>query len=529
MRVGDAPPDLQDYLGILWRHKWMITAITTIAVAAALLHSLRQEPSYQSSAEVLVQPISTFTGGQSPSPQVVIMEDERRVATSAEVTEMAASGLRRAGVAMGSISVQATETSHSLLLTAVSMDPVSAQETAEAFAKSYLSFRKQKASEDLDAAREPIELQLREVNRQLDALQEQMSSGSSELRTAAVTRYTNLLGLQNSLQQSLNQIVPLSRLGVGEILQPASPAVPAGPPRSRTVALALFVGLALGAGVAFLRDRFDQRVQSRHDLESLTGVPVLAVVPRQRRWSLPSRAVKADAAIMDAYRILARRVLAGSSQRRLTTLMVTSADAEEEKSATTAKLASALAESGKNILVLSAEPGGHRLGRHLSAHLDVVGGEEPGTEDPERLVNPTELDNPWQNLWLIAPRVTMIPLTVSPAVLGTAALRELIEELQQAADILLVDASPMLDMSDVVTLAPVVDAVICVADVRRTRRAVIANGMEELKRTGTWVIGLVLTNSNRHGSAGSPFPSSSANGHRGLAKRPADQYPRQSP
>jgi Mrp family chromosome partitioning ATPase/capsular polysaccharide biosynthesis protein len=533
MSIGNAPPDLHEYLGILWRRKWFVGAIVAVAVAAALVHSSRQVPVYQSSTEVLVQPTYSFVGGQSPQAGVILMEDERRVATSSEVTSKAASVLRQAGTPMGAVSVQATETSHTLVFTAVSGTPLSAQKTAQAFADSYLWFREKATVDALTAAREPVERQLREIDRQLqDALQQIATAPNDSRRTAAVTRYTNLLGQQTSVQQSLSQLPAPSGLRVGEVLRPAPPGIPGGASRSRTVVLALFVGLSLGVGGAFLRDRLDQRVGSRHDLESLTGVPVVAVVPRPRAWRRLPAAGRGGRAVVDAYRTLAQRVVVAASHRQLTTLVVTSFEGAEQKTVVTANVAFALAESGRNVLILDAEPEKQELERHLSTYLGLEETElDVPRRYPEKSINDVdEVDNPWSNLWLVSARVTMIPLAVNPADLGTGPMRELIDELQKAADIVLIDAAPILQTPDVLALAPVADAVLCVTDGRRTTRGVITDGMLELHRMGADVFGLVLTNFRRDGARGfGAFHNGSSGGHRRIGQRRADQHPRQSP
>jgi Mrp family chromosome partitioning ATPase len=530
MRIDDAPPELQEYLGILWRRKWSIAVIVAIAVAAALLYASRQTLVYQSSTELLVEPIPSYSGGQSPTPGLVVMEDERRVATSAEVTQMAATALEREEVAMGAVSVEGSEKSHTLLFTAVSDDPVSAQKTAEAFADSYLSFRRKNAFGDLAAAREPIEAQLAKLNKQVEVAQRQLSTASTDSqRTAAVTTLTNLLNQQSSLQGSLNQLVIPSRLRVGQVLQPALPGLPSGPSRSRSVALALFMGLTLGVGVAFVRDRLDQRVPSRHDLESLTGAPVLAVIPR-RSWRNLGRLGKADTAAVDAaYKVLCRRILSATAQRQLTTLMVASPDEDKEKSVTTSKLAFALGEAGKSVIILAAEPGAPRLDDNISSYVGLIDGQGSSPGYDRSPVDSDQLDNPWLHLWFVAPGVSMVPLPDSPAVLGTAAVKGLIDELKKAADLVLVDASPILEMSDAWALAPAVDAVLCVTDGRRTRRGVIVDAMRELHRVGARVVGVVLTNSDHRDSHVGISLNGNSGGHRRPGERRTDQSPRQQP
>jgi Mrp family chromosome partitioning ATPase len=531
MRIEDPPPELQEYLGILWRRRWSIAIIVAMAVIAAFLYSSRQDPVYQSSTEVLVQSVPTASGSQSPAGGIVVMEDERRVATSAEVTRMAAAALRRDAITMGAISVEGTETSHTLIFTAVSGNPISAQETAEAFAESYLTFRRRKAQEDLAAAREPIERRLREINQQLVAVQAEISAAQSEARrTAAVTKYTNLLGQQSSLQQSLNQLVPPVELRVGQVLQPALPGTPAGQSRSRTIALALFMGLSLGVGVAFLRDRLDQRVRNRHDLEWLTGAPVLAVIPRHS-WRSLVRAGQEDAEVVDAYRTLCRRILGATAQRELRTLMVTSPDEDEEeaKSITTANLAFALAKTGKDVILLAAELEKRQLERYISARFGLSDTELRGGNGQGSSPDLAEIHNPWPHLWVVETGVFMVPLPDSPAVLGTAVMKDLIGELKTAADFVLVDASPILEMSDAWALAPAVDAVLCVTDARRNTRGAIAAGIRELNRVGAWLVGVVLTNSSHHVPTAGPFQNGNSGGQRRLGARPTSHHPRQRP
>lgn len=524
MRVNDASPELQEYLGILWRRKWSIAVIVAIAVTAALVYSSRQHPVYQSSTEVLVEPIPDYSGGQAPTPGIIIMEDERRVAASAEVMKTAAAVLDRAGAVMGAVSVEAAEESHTLVFTAVSQDPVSAQKTADAFAESYLSLRRKNALGDLAAAREPIERQLRQINTQLAAAQQQLSTASTDSqRTTAVTRLTNLLNQQSSLQQSLNQLVEPAKVRLGRVLQPAPPGIAAGQSRSRTVALALFMGLALGIGVAFLRDRLDQRVRSRHDLESLTGAPVLAVIPR-RPWRSIGRADRAEGAAVDAaYRTLSRRILAATAQRQLNTLMVTSPEEDDEKSATTASLAFALGEAGKSVVIVAAEPEKRRLEEHIADHVGMTNGQRSGPGYGREPADSDQIDNPWLHLWLVETGVSMVPLPDSPAVLGTTAVKDFIDELNKAADFVLVDASPILEMSDAWALTPAVDAVLCVTDGRHTRRGVLLDAMRELHQVEAWVIGVVLTKARRHDAHMGTALSSNSGGYRRLGERRNDQ------
>src|SRR5207248_2264054 len=64
------------------------------------------------------------------------------------------------------------------------------------------------------------------------------------------------------------------------ILQPATPsATPAGPNTSRTVEIALVIGLLLGFGAVALAQNADRRLRTPGELEVTTDVQTLAAIP----------------------------------------------------------------------------------------------------------------------------------------------------------------------------------------------------------------------------------------------------------
>ncbi len=64
------------------------------------------------------------------------------------------------------------------------------------------------------------------------------------------------------------------------IVDPATiPSSPSRPAKTRNIALSFLVGLIGGIGIALLREYLDNTVKSPDDVESLSGLPSLAVVP----------------------------------------------------------------------------------------------------------------------------------------------------------------------------------------------------------------------------------------------------------
>jgi capsular exopolysaccharide synthesis family protein len=87
------------------------------------------------------------------------------------------------------------------------------------------------------------------------------------------------------------------------------------------------------------------------------------------------------------------------------------------------------------------------------------------------------------------------PVPGNPAeLLGSEAMESLLRELQDAADFVLIDAAPVLPVADAMTLTPLADAVLFVADARHTTRGAIEQARHQLDQVNARVIGTVLNN-----------------------------------
>src|SRR5919202_4971358 len=113
--------------------------------------------------------------------------------------------------------------------------------------------------------------------------------------------------------------------------------------------IAGILGLALGVGLAFLRDRLDHRLRTPGDVESRFEIPVLARVPRK------GRSEASIAAFNEAYRILRTNLQFASGTGQLDSLAITSGAEGEGKTTTVIQLAVASAEVGLRVAILEAD------------------------------------------------------------------------------------------------------------------------------------------------------------------------------
>lgn len=486
--------DLRQYLATLWRRKWYVVAVLAVVVGTAAFYSYRQTPIYTSTAEVLVRRITFNPTEPSTAGGFVNMNTEQRVAGSAEVTALAAKAI--GGVIPAGIQVDTREGTETLGFTSTSSDPAAAQKTAQTFAQAYLDFRRDEFLRDLKAASDPIEDRIKQIDRQLDLVQRQLLQGNrpESERTALQIQFNSLLSQRGGLEQKLNELILPENINVGDILQDAQyPAGPSSPNHQRTLSFAIFVGLALGIGVVFLRDRLDQRIRGREELERRIGVPVLAMIPRARSWrgGFDSKVITMshpESAIAEAHRTLRTSLLRAASRDGVKKLMLTSARAEEGKTFTAANLGVALAQAGLRVVLVAADLRRPRLQQYFSnpngaGLTDVLSGEK-ATVDALAWAG---IDN----LWVLH---SGSPRGNSDVFFDSKMINHVMAELEGLADFVLIDSAPVLGVSDAIALAPAADAVLLVADASRGAGTAIEEAAHQLHQVGANLIGAILTN-----------------------------------
>ena len=523
-RTAAGPLGFRDILTILRIRKWTIFALTLLILAAAFLYSRLQPAVYQSQAEVLVRPIEFASGRSANSgPALVDMETETKVATSRGVAMLAAKKLGTTtalDTLLGTLSVSEVRTSAVLDFTYASLNRQRAQQGAQAFADAYLDYRRQQALDDILASSRAIQQQLSLIQNRLNAINNQVAVATDPSQKQDLVAQANLLNGQIALlEQNLVQLIPPDTLPVGELLQPANlPSAPSGPNTARNVALGLMMGLGLGITTAVLRERLDDRVRGRGDVEGSAEVPVLAVVPKSkvgRKYKLAHRLVVAyapNSPASVAYRKLRTAVLAAGVNGNPMSLMIASPEDDEGRTATAANLAAALALAGKRVTLVSADlrkPRVHlyfrELGRSSSPECVPPRGILPlsGTVHIEDRIGLADVlvgrvgvaealkQTDIRNLSLLTAGMWAANPT---ELLGSPAMAKVLNELQHQSDVIILDVASVLSVADAVTLAPNVDAILLVVESGSTTRQNLEQACQQLQQIKTNLMGTVLTN-----------------------------------
>ncbi len=309
-----------------------------------------------------------------------------------------------------------------------------------------------------------------------------------------VAECETMQALCDSLLKQINALdVNASFQGLNiHVLERAMPALkPASPQMVRILAIGLVLGLMAGAGLALLRDWRDQRVRSADEITALVGARVLAAVPTIPKFGLAARGQRlrfaANSREAEVYRAIRTALLFGAPREQAMTILVTSPARLEGKTTLVSNLGIALAQAGQKTLILDADlrkPMQHRifsLNGHNRGLTDVL----HGTATLDEAIRVTEIPG----LDVLAGGASVLDPS---ELLNSPLLARTLEELRGKYDRILVDSSPVGEVTDAQILASCCDLTLLVLRAERSTRLLTERARDALLTVGARVLGVVV-------------------------------------
>lgn len=489
--------EARDYVAVLGRQRVFVAAMAALGLALGATYVALSQAMYASTAKVLVRPTASVTPERPlPLEQQLSMETEREIAGSTAVARLAARDIGTGEPPerlLQRLSVGNPPETQILEFAFLAAEPERARDGAQAFADAYLRFKREQAESEASALREAVQQQLTDLEAQVQLVEtdlNNLSPGSAEARELRSVR--DVLVGQIAVLRGRSVAIPPAA-DPGEVIAPASlPGGRASPKPVRDLGLGLFLGLFVGVVIAFARDRLDDRIRGAVDAEEAAGVPVLATIPhrgkRGRRAPL-SVAQDPDSPNAERYRALGATLLRSFEGRRLRSLMVVGPLVREPAAITAANLSIVLAQSGKRVITVGTDLQGSRLHGLFGLENEVGLADVFGdlTLLP-RAAQPSEIDR------LKVVTSGSASARASNGVLGLDAIRTVLNQLLLAVDVAVLETRPVLNAADAVTLAPLTDGVLIVAEARSTRRGALTRMRQELDVSGANVVGMVVHN-----------------------------------
>jgi Mrp family chromosome partitioning ATPase/capsular polysaccharide biosynthesis protein len=443
---GTIVPSLLDYLRVLGRRKYLLLLIVIVVPATAVALSLSQAPKYRASADVLLTPADT--GGQPVffDPQRVA-QTQAQLARVPDVVDQVLDAVPNAELEqeefLKSSSVSTTLGSDLLTFSVENSDPRLATELATEYANAFAAYREQ-------------------------------------------------------LPRALGPSADVVRIPV------EAPKV--GPRTPRNGLIAFCLGLVLALVVVFLADALDTRVRSVDTIREALGLRLLGRLapPSSRLRNHDDLVMLADPTSHNAeqFRALRWSLDLANADHGAQAIMITSAVDGEGKSTTAANLAVALARAGRRVVLIDADLAHPHL--HRLFDLD----QQPGLTDVELggtslvdALRPISLTEDSSEADDSSRRTGTGSLEVLPAgsvlqdpdELGfDRAVGRIIQQVWTRADIMLVDAPPVLS-GHALALSAHVDAIVVVVRLKALRTSALEDLGWTLEASPAVKLGFVVT------------------------------------
>lgn len=323
-----------------------------------------------------------------------------------------------------------------------------------------------------------------------------LEAEQAKLNANVETAEKMYVDLQSQLQ--LARIAQSADQGTVRIIDVATmPLFAVSPNRKRAFLIYLLLGLVAGVGAAVGLERLDDSVRSPLELGEHYRLPVLGLIPGIKASELPDVANAAGlnrivthadprSPVAEAYRSLRTNLAFARSDRGLRTVVLTSPGPADGKSTTVANLAITFAQQGQRTLLVDAD-----LRR---AVLDKTFGisRTPGLTDV--IIGEKRLED--AVVATQVPNLSVLPsgqLPPNPSeLLGSAAMRHVIEAASAQFDMVLFDSPPLLAVTDAAVLSTMVDGAILIARMGSTQRKALWRAVTQLRAVRANMLGGVL-------------------------------------
>ena len=326
------------------------------------------------------------------------------------------------------------------------------------------------------------------------------------------------------LRQKLEEakINVASQVGKVQIVDYSRISGYSGQNHNRTILMGLILGLGAGIALAFGIEFLDNTIKTTHDIER-KNLSVLGIIPsigeetanKRKLFNFnvssssktkSSRGLKRRlitredprSPVSESYRSLRTSLLYNSADKKIKSILISSAGPGEGKTTTVANLAITYANLGKKTILIDTDL------RRPVVHKVLDLNKEPGitdylsgaTDDFQALIQPTSIEN-----------LCVVPSGIIPPnpseLLGSKRMSDLLKRLEEEWDMILLDSPPLVAVTDATMVSKEIDQIVMVVKVGQTDKKAFDHTITSLRNVQAPLGGIILnavTHKNSYGS-----------------------------
>jgi succinoglycan biosynthesis transport protein ExoP len=466
-------PDLRDYLRLIWRRGWIMVACLILIPIGIYAYTNSKPKVFESSTVMQVQPgvdDSDLTSPNFAPSQTNLDLVAALVSTSAVSNEAA----RQLGLPPGALSGAASATADPdtgfVTITADAATAERSRQVATAFADALTSTRRDDSLNRINGA-------IQTVQQGLD----QTPKSDVTTRTSLRTQLQRLQTLKKAQSQNAS------------VVEPARAGAQVAPHPKRNATVGIVLAILIGIALIATAERLDRKIHKPEDLERISGLPFLATIPQE---AFPGKEETND--VHESFQTLRASLTYFNADQQLKSLLVVSALQGEGKTTVATNLATAYAASGKRVILVDADlrkpDAAQRMDLDQRAGVSQV------------LAGTLRLEDAFEEVAQYGHGLRVLPAGAVPpnpsALLGSLRMQALIGELEEMADIVIIDSTPLLNVADAYPLLDKASGIVALIRLDKTPRDAVRRMLRIIDQAGGNLLGLVATDGKRRISGG---------------------------
>jgi capsular exopolysaccharide synthesis family protein len=295
-------------------------------------------------------------------------------------------------------------------------------------------------------------------------------------------------GFQNRTTRMADEALPGDR--------PVSPNIPL------NVLLTFVFSTFLAIGGAVMADTLDDTISDPEQVTRELRTNLIGSLPMSRDWKFrfgglaeaasTGELVKVEEAsqgtkmLEESVRVLHSSILLSDLDRRIRSILITSASPRDGKSTTSALLATTHAQQGKKTLLIDGDLRRPSIDRFF------------GLNSPLGLSNVVLGEMSWRDALTPVTRVPNLDLLTSgppshrAIEMAGAGIEQVLEEAGREYSLIIIDSAPFMNFAEPIQMATLVDGVVIVSVAGETNRKALGSVLQRLQRLHVNVLGLVL-------------------------------------
>jgi len=494
----------KDVISPLLKWWWLILIVTLVGGGSSFLITKQQPPIYRAATTLVVgralndpNPTNNELGLSQQLADVYVTLAQRDPVMNATKQAL---GLQK----LPNYVVSANSNNGLIDIVVVDTSPARAQAVANELARQLISQSPTNSAQDQASQQKFVNQQLSDLQTNIAKTQQDIEDRQKTLQTmnsaveiadaqSQINALETKLALMQTNYATLYAGTQSGALNTLSVIEPAAlPTIPVGPNKWMIMLLVSLIGFTLSSGTAYLLEYIDSTIKTPDDVSRVLGTSVIGYISEMEAgkegWSYVYNNPRSP--IAEAFRFLRTNIEFASLETPIKKILVTSADVSDGKTTVATNLAFSIAQEDRKVILLDADlrkPSVHELvGLPITPGLSEVFREKVNMVDTIR----SSADK----------RVALITSGNPPPnpaeLLASKKMERVLSSLEEVADYIIIDGPPFL-ITDAAIIASKVDGVLLVIRPGLLREDQARVMLEQMKRSGTKIIGVVFNRIQR--------------------------------